>query len=75
MSDPTKDYVTKHIEKLNAEKKALNSKQVEEMNAVNARVETYKNELVEGIISRYSNLLATKDIEIQNTKRMLEELK
>jgi len=71
MDQATKAYLQKHLALVESEKAALEAQQQQELADVRIKVEAFSKQLIDGINAKYGGLLERKRIEVENTRRML----
>ena len=71
MDQATKTYLQKHLATIETEKATLETQQQQELADVRVKVEAFSKQLIDGINAKYGSLLERKRIEVENTRRML----
>ena len=71
MDQATKTYLQKHLATVEAEKVTIETQQQQELADVRVKVESFSKQLIDGINAKYGGLLERKRIEVENTRRML----
>ncbi len=71
MDKATKDYLQNHLQKLEDEYQELLTQQNAELVEIENKVNSFRKQLVDGINAKYGGLIDRKNIELDNTRRML----
>ncbi len=72
MDKATKNYLQNHLQTLEDEYQELLTQQKAELDEIENKVESFRKQLVDGINAKYGGLIDRKNIELDNTRRMLD---
>lgn len=71
MDKATKNYLQTHLQTLEDEYQELLTQQNAELVEIENKVNSFRKQLIDGINAKYGGLIERKNIELDNTRRML----